>query len=59
MRSIWLGVLAIVGMLFLGCAESADQSGTFRSTGDMNTARKGHTATLLNTGQVLVAGGGN
>jgi hypothetical protein len=33
-------------------------SGTWATTGSLNIARSGHTATLLASGQVLVVGGG-
>jgi WD40 repeat protein len=50
-------LLGAVGHAHSVMAQPLGTSGAFRATGNMTTARPGHTATLLLNGKVLVAGG--
>lgn len=62
-RSTAIGSLLSAELLTIGlvasvsCPLHAQTSGTWASTGALNTPRTAHTATLLANGQVLVAGG--
>ena len=52
----------VLPLLFLGVASHpsmvmAQSPGTFTATGNLNTERLSHTATLLTNGKVLIAGG--
>jgi Galactose oxidase, central domain/Kelch motif len=55
-RGLWAGALIT---WFLGgvAVKAVAASGSFALTGSLNTARYGHTATLLQNGEVLVTGG--
>jgi hypothetical protein len=48
-------MVCLIGLLIPNAL--AESQGTFVSTGNLNTPRIGHTATLLNDGRVLIAGG--
>jgi N-acetylneuraminic acid mutarotase len=57
-RTLLLSALLITGLLTHPAVKArAASSGTFALTASLNTARYDHTATLLQNGQVLVAGG--
>jgi len=53
---IALGLLLLTGGMVV-VQPCTGQSGTWTVTGNLNTARSGHTATLLQNGTVLVAAG--
>ncbi len=51
------GALVLTALILSLAGLRAALAGGWSLTGSLGTARYGHTATLLNTGQVLVAGG--
>lgn len=57
LTSMLLFLLTVLGVCAATLPTLAQNSGTWAPTGALNFPRIGHTATLLATGQVLVAGG--
>ena len=58
-RTFLLGLLAAGLVASAAIPASAQASGAWTTTGSLNTARSSQTATLLQSGQVLVVGGQN
>lgn len=58
-QNLWFAGLLTVALAASTAVPVLAGTATFNKTGSMNTARIGHSATLLANGQVLVAGGWN